>query len=398
MKQQRILKVCYVTRNVATYRVSVFQSLAEILPNGLTVIMGAESNSREIANQLSHSTKISLIEVKDDFMLGPRHHEYFANSRIVVPVVPSLLSILLKNKPDVVVGDGFFQWTAYALIYRILTGSRMVVCYERTAHTERTAQWYRRLYRRCALRFCGALAINGSQTQSYLESLGVSKERLYLGQMTTDVQAWSCPVSPDHRLAVRSRRFGVTSADTIVFVCVGSLAPRKGVLPLARVWTEQGFGSRSDCALVFVGDGPQRNELIEYCSQSGASNVILVGNVPYEELRELYKSCDILICPTLEDNWSLVVPEAMACGLPVCCSKHNGVVPDLVVEGETGFVFDPCDASSLASALKRAIENPRKLSALGVAARIQVSEFTPNRAAKAIFGAIQKAIEGTSLV
>ena len=51
------------------------------------------------------------------------------------------------------------------------------------------------------------------------------------------------------------------------------------------------------------------------------------------ELQELYKYyalCDVFIMPTLEDNWCLVIPEAMACGKPVACSIYNGGHYELV--------------------------------------------------------------------
>ena len=44
--------------------------------------------------------------------------------------------------------------------------------------------------------------------------------------------------------------------------------------------------------------------------------------------------------PTIEDNWSLVVPEAMACGLPVATSIYNGCYPELVNKNLNGMVFD----------------------------------------------------------
>ena len=55
--------------------------------------------------------------------------------------------------------------------------------------------------------------------------------------------------------------------------------------------------------------------------------------------------------PTLEDNWSLVVPEAMACGLSIACSIYNGGHPELIFENKNGFLFDPLKKSSILDAL-----------------------------------------------
>ena len=60
---------------------------------------------------------------------------------------------------------------------------------------------------------------------------------------------------------------------------------------------------------------------------------------------------DVYFLPTIEDNWSLVIPEAMACGLPVATSVYNGCYPELVHKGENGITFDTFDQASIIEAL-----------------------------------------------
>lgn len=76
-----------------------------------------------------------------------------------------------------------------------------------------------------------------------------------------------------------------------------------------------------------------------------------MGTVVYDTIYRYYNAADVFVIPTLEDNWSLVVPEAMACGLPVACSVYNGCYPELVHEGENGALFDPLDVKSTVKAL-----------------------------------------------
>jgi glycosyltransferase involved in cell wall biosynthesis len=75
------------------------------------------------------------------------------------------------------------------------------------------------------------------------------------------------------------------------------------------------------------------------------------GQVNYNEIYRYYAVADVFVLPTLEDNWSLVIPEAMACGLPVATSIYNGCHVELIHEGENGCVFDTLDESSLLEAL-----------------------------------------------
>jgi glycosyltransferase involved in cell wall biosynthesis len=72
---------------------------------------------------------------------------------------------------------------------------------------------------------------------------------------------------------------------------------------------------------------------------------------------------DVFVLPTLEDNWSLVIPEAMACGLPVTTSIYNGCHAELIRDGENGCTFDTYNTESLLQAL--AYFHGKNLAAMG---------------------------------
>jgi len=91
----------------------------------------------------------------------------------------------------------------------------------------------------------------------------------------------------------------------------------------------------------------------------GLDFVRFAGRVHYGDMPAYYAACDALVMPTLEDNWSLVVPEAMAAGKPVLCSVHNGCWPELVHDGENGWVFDPLDRDATARVLLTASRSLR---------------------------------------
>lgn len=142
------------------------------------------------------------------------------------------------------------------------------------------------------------------------------------------------------------------------------------------------------CSLVYVGTGPQEEELKRVVRNGNIPDVSLVGAVDYDHIAPYYKAADCFIIPTLEDNWSLVVPEAMACGLPVACSKYNGCHPELV-RPENGWVFDPLDEANMVNVLQRIVSDKEKLKAMGEASRRIVSGETAERAARSIMDAIE---------
>ena len=104
--------------------------------------------------------------------------------------------------------------------------------------------------------------------------------------------------------------------------------------------------------LVLVGDGPQRNDLMQLAEDAGIRNFHLLGNQPQAALNQLYRRADVFVFPTLEDVWGLVVNEALWAGCPVLCSSYAGCAAEIVPPGN---VFDPMSPASFDLALQKAI-------------------------------------------
>jgi glycosyltransferase involved in cell wall biosynthesis len=90
----------------------------------------------------------------------------------------------------------------------------------------------------------------------------------------------------------------------------------------------------------------------------------IVNNSP--ELVALYRQSDLFVLPTLADCYSLVAMEAMACGLPVVISRLGGI-PEIVADGETGFLLEPDDYPALAVRLDQLITDADLRQSLGAA-------------------------------
>jgi glycosyltransferase involved in cell wall biosynthesis len=86
------------------------------------------------------------------------------------------------------------------------------------------------------------------------------------------------------------------------------------------------------------------------------------------KLRQLYATCDIFALPTRADCYSVACMEAMAAGLPVVSTKVGGI-PDIVQQGETGFVIPPDDEEALGDVLELLVSDRGKREAMGQAGR-----------------------------
>jgi glycosyltransferase involved in cell wall biosynthesis len=92
-----------------------------------------------------------------------------------------------------------------------------------------------------------------------------------------------------------------------------------------------------------------------------------------------YAAADVFVAPTLRDYRSLVGFEAIACGLPVIASVHDGAAAEVVVPGDNGFILDPRDTGALARALAWFIDRPEERARMGAASRTIARRYTVER-------------------
>jgi glycosyltransferase involved in cell wall biosynthesis len=81
------------------------------------------------------------------------------------------------------------------------------------------------------------------------------------------------------------------------------------------------------------------------------------GFASREELKAYMRQATLLALPSLEENCPMAVLEALAAGVPVVAARVGGV-PDLIEEGQSGFLCDPLEADSMRAAIERVLGNP----------------------------------------
>lgn len=387
------MNVTYVARSFLDYRVPVLAALSERLGGRLHLIYNAgyvPERAQAKARQVLGDRAIGMTgELRFD--PNPGAHAEMANSTVRLVYQPGMMKAIAATRPDVLVADGFFQWTAFALAWRLRHGTPLVVCYERTFHTERGAQWFRRLYRHLALKLVDAMTVNGRLSLEYTQSLGMPRERITTGHMVADTDGLAAGAAALSEAEQRQIRQRWGEPDT-VFIAVGKLNQRKGIKELLHGWSALERRHPGNWKLVLIGDGPDEDSLKALAAELGITGVIFHGLANYDEIARFYAAADVMVMPTLEDNWSLVVPEAMACGLPVLCSIHNGCHPELVHNDVNGWTFDPLDREDTVRALSACLDNRLRLPAMGEESRRIVGGHTPAVAAQAILDACHLAL------
>jgi len=99
------------------------------------------------------------------------------------------------------------------------------------------------------------------------------------------------------------------------------------------------------------------------------------GPLPRRRLAELFAQSSVLVLPSIEDGFGLVILEALASGIPVICSRNTGG-PDVIRDGQEGFVVPIRDAAALRERLLFLYEGDAERRRMGEAARAKALEYS----------------------
>ncbi len=163
--------------------------------------------------------------------------------------------------------------------------------------------------------------------------------------------------------------------DHVLVGQIGDVIPRKGLLHLVRSLPAT-LAQSPQVRLVVVGDvknsadymGQVKREAYEL----GVADAILwLGH--RRDVADLLAAIDIVALASLEESLGLSLLEAMAAGRPVIASRVGGI-PDVVADGESGFLVPATDTQSLATAIVQLASNAALRQQFGEAGRQRVSE------------------------
>jgi glycosyltransferase involved in cell wall biosynthesis len=145
------------------------------------------------------------------------------------------------------------------------------------------------------------------------------------------------------------------------------------------IYSLQGFaqiaGQFPTAHYVIAGDGSLRAEL-----EAAAQTLNLADRVHFLGWRSdpyaIFAALDLLLAPSLWEGFGLVFLEAMALGVPILSTRVSAI-PEVVIDGETGWLVPPRDPDAIAAALRKALSDPALLRARGDNGRRRLeTEFT----------------------
>ncbi len=200
----------------------------------------------------------------------------------------------------------------------------------------------------------------------------LSPERVSL--ITNGINAGDFHLTTPHDRQVKRQQWRITANPLIGIIARLSDVKGIDILLKAMPIVLQSF---PNAQLMVVGEGPDKVRL-----QAIAEELSLGVHVRFDPIvnqtSDVLGLFDVFVMPSLQEGLGLSVMEAQAAGIPVIVSKVGGL-PDLVQEGQTGFLVTAGDVNALAQAIIILLKNPAQAQAMVLRARKQIEERFSSR-------------------
>lgn len=289
-------------------------------------------------------------------------------------VTPWVIRDLRSFRPDVIFTSAFGLWTACALAYKAFARSRVIVLLDGVSPATVDSQ-LRLPIRRLIGKLVDAATSNSNAGCRYLHDV----VRMSAARITKRV--FYVPDPEVLRCGALEKMPMASVRPSFLFV--GQLIKRKGwheLIEAANLLATRGRAF----SVTIVGDGPDRQPLLDRITELKLGNIVqVVGSVPYNGMGIYFDAADVLVLPSHEDTWGMVVSEAMALGKAVLCSCYAGA-SELVEHGSNGYVFNPMDPAELTQCMEQFIRRPELLLQFGASSRRIIASHTPQLAAQGL--------------
>lgn len=152
-----------------------------------------------------------------------------------------------------------------------------------------------------------------------------------------DLRIYREAPDPERMAALRTR--WAIPEDKTVLLYVGRMAKEKN---LERLIDQIAAHKRGDIVFLLVGDGPDREEVLDYAGNRGVE-VVFTGMVPHSEIPDYYRLGDLFVTASTSETQGLTYFEALAAGVPVLCCR-DACVDGVIENGVNGWQYDSCES------------------------------------------------------
>lgn len=368
------------------YQVAMFRALAANPRIDLTVYFCSEEASRGEDVIKKFGTQ-STWGIEDELLQG-YNHKFLRNYSPWPSYLKSVIGLMnfgiwreiTKQRPDVVVLMSWMNPTWWlAILACLFTRTPFLYLTDQNVQRDVAGPTWKRWVKGLVLgkvlfRLTAGFLCAGTANRLLYAYYGVPDRKLVpfafswgYDQLLAIADEY-CPRKKELRAEL-----GIAQDSLVVLYC-GRLSPEKGPMYVLEAFQKLDLPNK---VLLIVGDGRLRQAMQNYVADHEMDSVHFFGFKDRKQIPIFYAVSDVLVLPSDQETWGIVVNEAMCFGLPVVVSDQVGAARDLVEPGINGFTFPKGDIRLLVDHLHRlGISTSRERLALGAQARQVIEKWS----------------------
>jgi glycosyltransferase involved in cell wall biosynthesis len=282
------------------------------------------------------------------------------------------LSRRLKEENfDVIWVHGYARWFNWvAILLAKAQGLKVLIRDDATliSHSRTLIKKvFKRVFFLILNKFCDGFLAVGSLNRKYYSYYGIKNHKIFLMPWAVD-NAFIQTKAQEASTTLEDLRFSLGfEKGRPIILFVGKLMEGKRVGDLLEAYIKLSPDQKNEPVpyLLIIGEGGLRQALENQARDTGWNSIKFLGFKNQTELPAYFKLCQVLVLPSIYESWGLVVNEMMNAGRAVIVSDQVGCGPDLVRNGENGFIFQTGDIAGLVQALIKVLENQERCRMMG---------------------------------
>ncbi len=286
-------------------------------------------------------------------------------------------------KPNIIAISGYFMPAMLCALLWCILHRKQAILFSESTEIDAPRFWWKELIKRWIITQYKAALVGGQPHQRYLIKLGMQEEAIFLCYDVVGNESF-------HPDKIKSLPQPI---DNSYFLAINRFIPKKNLAFLISSYAKyrEKMGNLA-WDLVLCGDGELRTQLEKQITDLGLNEYVhLPGFLQQEELLPYFAHAGCFIHASIQEQWGLVVNEAMAAGLPVLVSNRCGCFEDLILEGINGFGFDPENPEELTQLMIKISSRGVNLEVMGQASLEHIQKFSPDYFAQGLMQAVEYA-------
>jgi glycosyltransferase involved in cell wall biosynthesis len=295
-----------------------------------------------------------------------------------------LISLLNQTNPDAIAIAGYARPAMLVALLWCLYQRKTAILLSETTENDEPRSWWKEKIKKLIITSYQAALVGGNPHKRYLIKLGMPTDAIFLGYDVVGNDVFY----PDQIKSLPS------PLNKPFFLAINRFVHKKNLPFLLSAYADyRKLAGDQSWDLVLCGDGELRVQLEQQITNQAIQDYVhFPGFLQQQELLPYFAHASCFIHASIQEQWGLVVNEAMAAGLPVLVSNRCGCYEDLIIEGVNGFGFDPENPQQLTELMCKISSEDIDLQTMGNAALEHIQKFSPDYFAQGLIQAVNYAL------